>query len=79
MLDPAVVVLLGATAAQSVLGPKFRVTRDRGTFLHVTDFAFDALVTIRASSRTISDADAARPHALPPVLPDHGNFRSFAD
>ena len=29
-LRPAVVVLLGATAAQAILGPTFRVTRDRG-------------------------------------------------
>ena len=29
-VDPDVVVLLGATAAQAALGPKVRVTRDRG-------------------------------------------------
>ena len=29
-LRPELVVLLGATAAQAVLGPKVRVTRDRG-------------------------------------------------
>lgn len=30
-VDPAVVICLGATAAQSVLGPDIRVTRDHGT------------------------------------------------
>ena len=50
VLDPDVLVLLGATAAQAVLGPKIRVTRDRGTFLRVPDFAFDALVTIHPSA-----------------------------
>jgi DNA polymerase len=30
LLQPDVVVLLGATAAQSLLGPSFRVTRERG-------------------------------------------------
>ncbi|HWH34640.1 MAG TPA: UdgX family uracil-DNA binding protein, partial [Acidimicrobiales bacterium] len=30
---PEVVVLLGATAAQAVLGPTFRVSRDRGRFV----------------------------------------------
>jgi len=50
VLDPDVLVLLGATAAQAVLGPKVRVTRDRGTFLHAPDFAFDALVTIHPSA-----------------------------
>jgi DNA polymerase len=29
-LEPAVVVLLGATAAQAILGAAFRITRDRG-------------------------------------------------
>lgn len=32
-LDPAVVVLLGASAAQSLLGSSFRVTRERGNVL----------------------------------------------
>ena len=32
-LRPAVVVLLGATAAQAILGASFRVTRDRGKVL----------------------------------------------
>jgi uracil-DNA glycosylase family protein len=33
VLDPEVVVLLGATAAQSLLGPSFRVTRSRGVLM----------------------------------------------
>jgi uracil-DNA glycosylase family protein len=33
-LRPAVVVLLGATAAQAILGPAFRVTRDRGKVIN---------------------------------------------
>jgi uracil-DNA glycosylase family protein len=33
LLRPKVVVLLGATAAQALLGPSFRVTRSRGTLL----------------------------------------------
>ncbi len=32
VIRPDVVVCLGATAAQAMLGPKFRVTKDRGTF-----------------------------------------------
>jgi uracil-DNA glycosylase len=38
-LDPEVVVVLGATAAQSLLGPSFRVTRQRGTLLPWPDSA----------------------------------------
>lgn len=33
LLDPDVVVVLGATAARSLLGPDFRVTRSRGLLL----------------------------------------------
>lgn len=33
VLDPAAVVLLGATAAQALLGASFRVTRERGRML----------------------------------------------
>jgi DNA polymerase len=48
---PDLVVLLGATAAQAVLGPKVRVTRDRGQVL-VADGSreFDALVTVHPSA-----------------------------
>src|SRR5262249_230869 len=45
-LNPRVVVALGATAAQALLGPSFRVTRQRGQLLawpesacHAADFA----------------------------------------
>jgi DNA polymerase len=33
LVDPEVVVLLGATAAKALLGPDFRVTRSRGVLL----------------------------------------------
>jgi uracil-DNA glycosylase len=33
LLDPEVVVFLGATAAQAIFGPSFRVTRSRGVLL----------------------------------------------
>ncbi|MEA2694248.1 MAG: uracil-DNA glycosylase [Acidobacteriota bacterium] len=32
VVKPQVIVCLGATAAQSLLGPQFRITRDRGRF-----------------------------------------------
>src|SRR4051794_13611546 len=32
VIKPAVAVCLGATAAQAMLGPKFRVTKERGVF-----------------------------------------------
>jgi uracil-DNA glycosylase family protein len=38
-VDPEVLVVLGATAAQSLLGPSFRVTRSRGVLLPWPDSA----------------------------------------
>ena len=41
-VNPRVVLCLGATAGQALLGPKFRVTRDRGTWL---EWAHEPLIT----------------------------------
>jgi len=51
LIRPDLVVLLGATAAQAVVGPKVRVTRDRGRVLAADDIhAFDALMTVHPSA-----------------------------
>ena len=61
VIDPDVVVALGATAAQAMLGPGIRVTRDRGVVLPAAADGYDALVTLhpsailRASGDTRSD------------------------
>jgi DNA polymerase len=50
-LRPELVVLLGATAAQAVLGPQVRVTRDRGEILPARDARrYDTLVTVHPSA-----------------------------
>jgi DNA polymerase len=50
-IDPDLVVLLGATAAQAALGPKVRVTRDRGAIITADDAeSRDMLVTVHPSS-----------------------------
>ena len=50
-LGPDLVVLLGATAAQAVLGPQVRVTRDRGRVAPAHDeFPYDSLVTVHPSA-----------------------------
>ena len=48
-VKPAVVGVLGATAAKALLGPSFRVTRERGRRLDV-DFAPCAVATIHPSA-----------------------------
>ncbi len=55
---PAILVCLGATAAQAVLGPGFRVTRDRGRFF-LSELGPLVLATIHPSAILRSDDRAA--------------------
>jgi DNA polymerase len=48
-VQPRLIVCLGATAAQSILGPSFRVTRDRGRFFE-TELAPFVMATVHPSS-----------------------------
>jgi DNA polymerase len=60
-LDPELLVLLGATAARSVMGPAFRVTRQRGEVL-ASPLGPPALATVHPASvlRTPDDAERDR-------------------
>jgi uracil-DNA glycosylase family 4 len=49
LVKPGVLVLMGATAAQSLLGPQFRVTQSRGTLLH-SELATHVVATVHPSS-----------------------------
>ena len=49
LLAPHAVMLLGATAAKALLGPSFRVTRDRGRPLE-SDVAPIVMATVHPSS-----------------------------
>jgi DNA polymerase len=49
-LRPAVLVCLGATAAQTLLGRSFRVTQRRGELLHGTGLAPVLMATMHPSS-----------------------------
>ena len=49
LVRPEVLVCLGATAAQAVFGPSFRVTRDRGKILE-SEIAPKVLATVHPSS-----------------------------
>lgn len=64
-VDPEVVVFLGATAAKAVLGPHFRVTRERGNLLTLPEDAAggagrSALATVHPSSVLRSDDEQRR-------------------
>jgi len=58
-VDPRVVVLLGATAARSMLGPDFRVTRHRGEWLarEVEGASTGTLVTATVHPSSVLRAD----------------------
>lgn len=59
ILEPKVLVLLGGTAAQSVLGPQVRVLRDRGQAME-SEFCDQTLVTVHPSSLLRAPDEAAR-------------------
>ena len=60
VVQPAVLVLLGATASQAVLGPSFRVTQSRGLDLADTGLAAHVVATVHPSAvLRVSDAEGA--------------------
>jgi DNA polymerase len=60
---PEVLVLLGATAAQALLGRAFRVTRSRGVPIEDSGFAHWAVATVHPSSILRERDDDARHEA----------------
>jgi DNA polymerase len=59
LVKPVVLVCLGATAAQALLGPSFKVTKSRGEFLE-SDLAPYVTATVHPSSILRAPDDAAR-------------------
>ena len=59
LVKPQVIVALGATAAQALLGPKFRVTKQRGKFLEST-LAPYIMATVHPSSILRAPDDETR-------------------
>jgi uracil-DNA glycosylase family protein len=59
LIKPEIVVALGATAAQTLLGPKFRVTKQRGEFIEST-LAPYVMATVHPSSILRAPDDEAR-------------------
>jgi uracil-DNA glycosylase family protein len=54
-VKPKLVVLLGAVAAQSLLGTSFRVTKERGKVVELPDLPMPAVATVHPSSVLRSD------------------------
>ncbi len=68
-MRPHLLVLMGATAAQSVLGPTFRVTQHRGKKLP-TPYGVPAVATVHPSSILRAPDDASREEAMKAFVDD---------
>jgi len=68
LIKPKVIVCLGATAAQALLGPKFKVSKQRGEFIKST-LAPYILATVHPSSILRAPDDETR----------HAEKRRFVD
>ena len=66
---PAIIVLLGATAAQSVMGPAFRVSRQRGEVLE-SPFGVPVVATVHPSSILRATDDESRDAAMSSFIAD---------
>jgi len=63
LIQPEVLVCLGATAAQALLGASIRVMRDRGRWL-ASDLAPHVMVTVHPSSLLRIEDDALRKDSI---------------
>jgi uracil-DNA glycosylase len=68
-LRPKIIVLLGATAAQSLLGRDFRVTQHRGEFLK-SELAPHVMATVHPSSILRAPDEQARHDAMKQFITD---------
>ena len=69
VVKPRILVLLGATAAQSVMGPSFRVSRQRGEVL-ASPLGVPVLATVHPSSILRATDGASRDVAMASFVAD---------
>lgn len=69
LIEPDVLVLLGATAAQSLFGPSFRITQQRGKKLE-SDLAPFVIATIHPSAVLRAPDEAAREESYASLVAD---------
>lgn len=68
-VKPAVVVLMGATAAQAIFGPAFRITRERGRLLE-HGLARHVIATLHPSAILRAPDEAARKEGRAALIAD---------
>jgi DNA polymerase len=64
LVRPRVVVVMGATAAQSLLGTKFRVTQERGKVIESADWPPRIVATVHPSAVLRAPDDKQRPRPV---------------
>src|SRR5205809_3891602 len=64
VVQPDLIVALGATAAQAIFGPKFRVTQHRGEAITNSTWAPCVMATVHPSSLLRAPDEAARREAI---------------
>jgi DNA polymerase len=69
LVRPRLIVLLGATAAQAVMGPAFRVSKQRGEVMD-SPFGVPVLATVHPSSVLRSVDEASRDAAMSSLIAD---------
>ncbi|TMC86147.1 MAG: UdgX family uracil-DNA binding protein [Chloroflexi bacterium] len=69
VVRPGIIVLLGATAAQSVMGPAFRVSKQHGEVL-ASPFGIPVVATVHPSSILRATDDESREAAMSSFIAD---------
>jgi DNA polymerase len=69
VVKPHIIVLLGATAAQAVMGPAFRVSKQRGEIMP-SPLGIPVLATVHPSSILRATDDASRDAAMASFIAD---------
>jgi DNA polymerase len=78
LIKPRVVVLLGATAAQAILGPKFKVTQNRGEVFE-SQIAPHVIATVHPSSLLRAPDEEARREGIAAFIEDLKIVRRILD
>jgi DNA polymerase len=78
-VKPRVIVALGATAAQSLLGPSFRVTQQRGQALEDTGLAPYFVATVHPASILRTPDPAVRDREMAAFIDDLQVVRQLLD
>jgi uracil-DNA glycosylase family protein len=76
LVKPDVIVCLGATAAQALLGPAFRVTKQRGQLMAST-LGAPIMATVHPSSILRAPDDESRKTALEGLVADLRQLRQY--